>query len=106
MSQEPQTRLVELNVVDRYVGYMDILGWSDKIESDFGATLQLYDELIAGVNDARELTNSPLILRIVSDSIFVVSDQLQPVLQATNLLQHNALVNDCLLRRHRVRQAL
>jgi hypothetical protein len=98
MLQEPPALLQESDIADHYVAYMDILGWSNQIDSDFEATLELYNYLITSVNDARELASSPLTLRIVSDSIFVVSEHLQPVLQASNLLQHDALANDCLLR--------
>lgn len=90
--------MAEVEVKNRYVAYMDILGWSDKVDSDFGATLELYDELITSVNDVQEISENPPVIRIVSDSIIVVSDDLRRVLRTTNLFLHSALVYDCLLR--------
>ena len=98
MLQEPPALLQESDIADHYVAYNGHPGLVQPDRLGFRSNVRALYYLITSVNDARELASSPLTFRIVSDSIFVVSEHLQPVLQASNLLQHGALANDCLLR--------
>src|SRR5437868_11380682 len=92
------SRISDVEAVNRYVAFIDILGWGDKIRSDFSETVLLYDELIHGVEDIQDITAQKPVIRIISDSIILVSPDLKPVLQTANLLQHSALMSQCLLR--------
>ena len=96
--QEPILRISDVEPQDRYVGFVDILGWGDKVKTDFAAALELYDNLINIFEMPPEIDDGSFSMRIVSDSIMLICSKVTPIAMACNLLQHGALAYDCLLR--------
>lgn len=85
----------EQQIDTRYVGFCDILGFSNKILTDFDGTLEVYREfanLLLGipVKDA-EIT-------IYSDAVLITSQSLARVAQAIQNLWFVALVRNLMLR--------
>jgi len=82
----------------RYVAFLDILGWKAQVMGDFDFALETYQTLLdywrVGTNEMAGLES----VRIVSDSILIVSSEVWPLLRAVNVLNQATLMNDCLLR--------
>jgi hypothetical protein len=82
----------------RFVAFVDILGWSAKVLSDFGGTISLYRSLLDFCRPLADDFRGLESLRFASDSILIVSETVWPLLRAVNVLHHATLFHDCLLR--------
>ena len=84
------------SVTSKYVGFCDVLGFSAAVLADFDATVALYEELRA------TLQNWPFPekahVSVYSDSILVVSDELPAVINAIVSLNWAALMRGWLVR--------
>lgn len=80
---------------NRYVGFCDILGFSNRILTDFDKTLEVYksfgESLSSMPAEGAETT-------IYSDAVLVTSESLSRVLSAIQRLWFVALVNDLMIR--------
>ena len=79
-----------------YVAFIDVLGFSHRIEDDFTGALDAYSELL----DNLEFLNSlpQISLRIYSDAILVSSHELLPLVKAVHALNMLTLSANCLVR--------
>jgi hypothetical protein len=85
----------ERKIENRYVGFCDILGFSDRILNDFDKTLELYESF------ADRLTELPQIgieTTLYSDAILITSHDLAQVLKGIQVVWHLALFNDLMFR--------
>jgi hypothetical protein len=82
----------------RYVGFLDVLGFGNRVLQDYRGTLEAYDILLSTLDIARGVSVGDVSVRIFSDSLLLLSAELRPLLSAANLLQWGALLADCLLR--------
>ncbi|TMQ57071.1 MAG: hypothetical protein E6K76_11605 [Candidatus Eisenbacteria bacterium] len=82
----------------RYVAFLDILGWSSHVLSDFESARGTYDSMLEFFRLGTDSFAGVDAVRIVSDSILVVAPKPWPLLRAVNVLHHATLINDCLLR--------
>jgi hypothetical protein len=99
MANYPETGLFSKAQRDiRFVGYLDILGFSSKVISDFSSTLALYDQIISLMDVVRNVNLPDLTIRVLSDSILLVSPKPTSVLYAANAVHQGALLCDCLVR--------
>lgn len=87
-----------LSPTEKYVAYLDILGWSKTVLKDAQGAMAKYDGILGFWEDGPPELGADTTIRAFSDSIVVVSDRLGPVLQAANTLQFTVLAHDCLLR--------
>jgi hypothetical protein len=80
----------------KYVGFCDVLGFSATVLNDFEATIAVYQRFR---EDVRKWPFPAKVkVSVYSDSILVVGDELQPVLDAIVGLQWAALRLDWLIR--------
>lgn len=84
------------NVGTAYVAFLDVLGFSQRIENDFNEALDAYRELLRNVEIFKP--SSSLSLRIYSDAILVSSPELVPVVKAVHTLNMLTLFGNCLIR--------
>lgn len=82
----------------RFVGFLDVLGFSRIVTADFAGAVNLYDEFLASINRCRGIEELEVSTRILSDSILLVSPRLRDVVVASNVMQFAALFSNCLLR--------
>ena len=94
MTDSPQLTIPKTNDV-QYVAFCDILGFSDKILTDFDQTLKVYSEfakLLAGFEfQGVQVT-------IYSDSILIAGKAFAAVLSAAQTLWFFALAHDLMIR--------
>lgn len=90
--------MLPLAPAERYVAYLDILGWSKTVLKNPQDAMARYDGILGFWEDVPHELGADTTIRAFSDSIVVVSGKLGPVLQAANTLQFTALIHDCLLR--------
>src|SRR6266849_1861067 len=80
---------------DRYVGFCDILGFSNRILSDFAGTLEIYKrfgDTISGFSFKEvEVT-------MYSDAVLITGNSLGPVSSAIQSLWFFALASDLMIR--------
>ena len=84
------------SVSSAYVAFIDVLGFSHRIEHDFTGTLEAYRQLLHGI--AFLDPPSTVSLRIYSDALLVSSSDLLPLVKAIHALNMLTLVGDCLVR--------
>ena len=80
----------------RYVGFCDILGFSNKVLTDFDRTLEIYKEfasLFLSVPAAKDVE-----ITIYSDAVLITSESLIRVAQTIQRLWFVALVHNLMLR--------
>jgi len=84
------------SVSSAYVAFIDVLGFSHRIENDFAGALDAYRQLLHNV----DILNPPstVSLRIYSDALLVSSSELLPLVKAIHTLNFLTLVGDCLVR--------
>lgn len=80
----------------KYVGFCDILGFSSAVLNDFDATLARYQRLKDHFQEWPLPKGAQVSL--YSDSILIVGDELPAVLNAINIIQWSALLEDWLVR--------
>src|SRR6267154_3202490 len=80
---------------NRYVGFCDILGFSDRILSDFDGTLKVYQEFAQSFSS---LSSDQAEVTIYSDAILVTGHSLGRVACAIQNLWFIALANDLMIR--------
>jgi hypothetical protein len=91
----PDGTLADSSIETRYVAYCDILGFSNRILSDFDKTLEAYKEF-GGLLSS--LPPMGVELTMYSDAVLVTSASLGPVLSAVQNLWFAALVHDLMIR--------
>ncbi|PRZ53043.1 hypothetical protein BX589_112216 [Paraburkholderia fungorum] len=79
----------------RYVAFCDILGFSNKIATDFDETLKIYRQF--GERLEPELFGN-VRMTMYSDAILLTSEELWPLLSAVQVLWFIALTEDLMLR--------
>ncbi len=79
----------------RFVGFCDILGFSNRISTDFDRTLELYRQFGAAVLG---LPIKGTQITMYSDAVLVTGDSLGRVLAAVQALWFVALANDLIIR--------
>jgi hypothetical protein len=83
------------NIEERYVGFCDILGFSNRLLADFEGTLQLYKQFGSEI----EMSSTGKVeLSVYSDAVLVTGDSLPPVLTTIQGLWFFALQNDFMIR--------
>lgn len=82
---------------NRYAAFLDILGFSHAIRERYDSTLLLYAKLL---NTLRILNcfEMGVTVKIISDSIVLVGDELKPVLTICNGVLMLTLMEGCLVR--------
>ncbi len=99
MKLQARQRLTELEPTEQYVGYIDILGWSRYVKTDFENAVKIYDSILEPCDLFLKKDFSKLAsIRIFSDAILLVSADLNSILRLANSLQFIVLSQDCLLR--------
>lgn len=84
-------------VGEKYVGYVDILGFSSKVLKNFEKSLETFESVLKASGDVKE-SNPEVEIRIYSDSYLLISDSLPRVVAATQGLLMQTLFNDYLVR--------
>lgn len=79
----------------RYVGFCDILGFSNRILTDFDGTLEIYKQFGASVS---RLPIKEIQVTVYSDAILVTGESLGRVLAAVQALWFVALADDLMIR--------
>jgi hypothetical protein len=79
----------------RYVGFCDILGFSDRILTDFDRTLEVYKQFGASVSG---LPIKETQVTMYSDTVLVTGESLGRVLAAVQALWFVALADDLMIR--------
>jgi hypothetical protein len=83
----------------RHVAFLDILGFSAKVLSDFQGTVALYTELVKRWHTlTRANAYLQVQLTIYSDSIILICEELPPLLQAITSLYMITMSLSCMLR--------
>lgn len=70
---------------EAYVGFIDLLGFSHRVEHEFEATLELYDELTGELRRTGLSGFSGVRMNVVSDSILFSGPSLPNIVRAVNL---------------------
>jgi hypothetical protein len=83
------------HIENRYVGFCDILGFSDRILNDFEKTLELYESF---ADSLTELPHFGIETALYSDAILITSQDLAQVLKGIQIVWHLALFNDLMVR--------
>jgi hypothetical protein len=89
-------RLEANDCKDRYVAFLDVLGFGALILRDYSAALKHYVEFSKVAGPGTEIGAASV--RIISDSIIVVGAELRDVVHAANQLCQAALYADFLIR--------
>lgn len=94
--EQSENALTEEVIPNKYVAYCDVLGFSHAVENHFEATIRLYKEFKEKISDwpFPEKVN----VSVYSDSIFIVCDELPPLLYAVQSLWFATLTQDWLIR--------
>ena len=93
--EKPQLR--DRPVPDKYVAFVDLLGFSERVLSKFDATLQVYESVLGGAGMVSS-TLPDVKISIYSDSFILVSDKLPDIVWATQGILMQTLFHDCLAR--------
>jgi hypothetical protein len=96
VSDKPQMILNPATM--QYVALLDVLGFANRVTSEFDKTIFQYDELITNLTMLQKDDKLKVTIRIFSDSILVVSPDLISIVQSVTFVQWGALLCDCLLR--------
>ncbi len=91
----PQPRLFQTER-ECYVAYIDILGFSDRVLSDFEATVAIYEEMISRHLEAG--VHGDFTIRVLSDSFVLTTTDFVELLHMSQLLHSLALGHDYLVR--------
>jgi hypothetical protein len=95
----PRFHLEGSNASTRYVAFLDVLGFGQRVRTDFAAAVEFYNEALGM---ATQLIHAgmftDLTVRVLSDSIVVTGTRLVEVVETVRGLQFGAFANDCLLR--------
>lgn len=94
----PEPRLRALPRENRYVAFLDILGFGHRVEEDFEDALETYDEVFEQLRYLGPNMFPSLSLSVISDSILVTSPNFWEIVQVCSSLQFLTLTRDCLLR--------
>lgn len=86
----------QINVEIRFVAFCDILGFSNRIQTNFEETIQLYRSFAAEFSQLVE--GDPIEVTIYSDAVLITSKELVPVLRAAQALWFMALMQDLVVR--------
>lgn len=98
LEMDDEFSLSSIEPEQRYIAFLDVLGFGNKVVDDFSSTLALYDDLLSHVNALDIEATGPVSTRVVSDSIVLVSTHAITLFHAANVFHMAALLCDCLLR--------
>lgn len=82
---------------EKYVAFVDILGFSGNVVRGFDAVLETYENLLRGL-ESLQWMRPDVALSLYSDSFLLVSSQLGPLVAVTQALHMQTLIWDCLVR--------
>lgn len=83
---------------NRYVGFLDLLGFGKQIEQNLDSALGTYDQIFSRFRELWPSVYRSVEISIVSDSILVTSTNLHEIVLACNHIQHLSLFQDTLVR--------
>src|SRR4051812_25229585 len=70
-----------VSIENRYVAFLDVLGFGARVLNEFERTLELYQELIDSMRMHEAIKTPDTQMQIYSDSVVLVSSKLSPILQ-------------------------
>lgn len=85
-------------IENRYVAFLDVLGFGAKVLNEFERTLELYQELIDCMRVHEAIKTPDTQMQIYSDSVVLVSSELSSILHASQMVQCTMLQANCLVR--------
>jgi len=85
-------------IENRYVAFLDILGFGARVLNEFERTLELYQELIDCMRMHEAIKTPDTQMQIYSDSVVLVSSELSSILQTSQMVQCTMLQANCLVR--------
>lgn len=83
---------------ERYVAFVDILGFGRKVRDDFGSMLEIYEKVLEATQIIDALRSSGVSIRIYSDAFVLTSANLSTLTQIVTGLHMLTLAHDCLVR--------
>lgn len=83
---------------DLYVGFVDVLGFSSRIEGDFDGAVATYRELLSRIRMMAPYQHKDVTIQVYSDSILLTSANLFPLTLTVQNLCFLTLSADCLVR--------
>jgi hypothetical protein len=89
--------LSAVNVAGKFVGFIDILGFSSRVLTHFSDSLAFYSQILESTSIVNALRPG-LSISIYSDSFLLVSSELGDMIAVVQALQMQTLFNDCLVR--------
>jgi len=99
MTDLPKKKLRPFNGVkttEKFVAFVDILGFGRQILNDFQNTLKIYTDILNST--VIKYLQKDVSLQIYSDSFLLTSEKLGPLIGMCQALQWQTLFNDCLVR--------
>jgi hypothetical protein len=98
MDTDDDKQILQLDrVAEKYVAFVDILGFSSRVSKDFDMSLETFEHVLHSTGIVGKMSPE-LEFRIYSDSYLLISDSLAPVIRATQGLLMQTLFNDYLVR--------
>jgi len=94
----PAPNLRSLPRQRRYVAFLDLLGFGNKVEQDLDGALETYDRIFSRIREMSPRLFRSTTVAIVSDSVLLTSASLVEILRACHYIQHFALVENTLVR--------
>lgn len=84
-------------VNQRYVAFIDLLGFGARVENEFDATVSLYQSVLNSADIVRTMRDD-VKLKVMSDAFIVTSESLGSMIGVIQALHMQTLFNDCLVR--------
>lgn len=84
-------------VDQRYVAFIDLLGFGARVENEFDATVLLYQSVLDSADIVRTM-RPDVKLKVMSDAFIVTSEKLGSMIGVIQALHMQTLFNDCLVR--------
>lgn len=87
----------DIDVEYKYVAFLDILGFSNMLINKFEETLNIYEKVIDMMRFP-EIIDFGVDIKMISDSIILVSSDLRAIIQCAGVVQFNTLFERSLVR--------
>ncbi len=87
----------DVNIENRFVAFVDILGFGQGIRNDFESVLDAYEYVLDSIYTVNDL-HPDVSLRIYSDALLLTSTSLGRLIREVQSIQMHTLFNDCLVR--------
>lgn len=96
--QERSNIFDRTTVAERYVAFVDILGFGSRVLTDFNDLLDSFEKILRSARLVETFKPESVRMTVYSDSFLVVSPTLGPLVAATQALHMQTLIHDCLIR--------